>query len=310
MKQKPMICHRCHKLVGTARICPHCFAIQPRRSVGFMSPLKQFIRSWQKRAWQNDLSSRILTITVIMFFIQSITTLVFSPSSFLSALFRGPPGGIILTLGASSPLVFQGSWWAPLTAIFLHGGIVHLGFNMMALSFISHTIERNTSPWFMVLTYLVSGAIGFILSAALGNFSVGASGALFGLIGCGMVLAFIFGSGRYDPLFILLMNWAIMGILFGALVPGVDNSAHLGGLAAGAGCGWCWTRGQHLRVFRKLVMWFGFLLALITAIGWISSVHIQLPLLLKAQSLQSPTTSAYHLIIENPDAPSDNTSFT
>lgn len=214
--------------------------------------------------------------------IQLVATLVLSPSAVLAAIFRGPPSGIVLALGASSPFVFHGHWWAPLTAIFLHGGIIHLGFNMMALTFIAHTIERNTSPWFFILTYLVSGAAGFILSALLGHFSVGASGALFGLIGCGMVLAFVFGPGRHDPLFMLLFNWAIMGLLFGALIPGIDNSAHLGGLITGAGCGWLWTRYHRGRLFRKLAMWSGFALGLITVVGWLTSLFTLLPHLLSS----------------------------
>ena len=278
---KPSLCYRCHKLIGTATICPYCFTDQTKSTTRLAITLRIKSRSWLQQLWQTSFTNKVLSITVGMFVIQLLMTLVLSPSAFFTAIFRGPPINILLALGASSPFVFTGHWWAPFTAIFLHGGILHLGFNMMALTFISHTIERTTSPWYFVLTYLVSGALGFILSATFGNYSVGASGALFGLIGCGMVLAFISGSGRHDPLFVLLLNWAIMGLLFGAVIPGIDNSAHLGGLAAGAGCGWAWSRYNHLKIFRKLSMWGGFILAILTIIGWITSVSTLLPIALR-----------------------------
>ena len=275
---KPAVCYRCGKLIGSAKICPYCFANQSK-SASHIFAFRQQINQLTSRFWRHDFSSRVITITTAMFALELLTTLVLYPRAFLPAIFVGPPTPILVTLGSSSPLIFQGSWWAPLTAVFLHGGVIHLGFNMMALSFIGSTIERLTTPWFFVLIYLVSGALGFLLSAFFGHHSIGASGAIFGLIGCGLMIGYMNGAGRHDPLFMVLLNWAIIGLLFGALVPGIDNMAHIGGLIGGAGCGWLWSH-YYSPLFRRLTMWISFLLFITTAIGWIVSLTLQLPLLL------------------------------
>ncbi|MCY4380480.1 MAG: rhomboid family intramembrane serine protease [Proteobacteria bacterium] len=281
---KPAICHKCRKLIGIAKICPYCFAVQSGPT-SWLSSLKRTIGQLFKNNWQDSFTSRVLMITVIMFIIELLATLILAPTYFFQALLVGPRGDIIMALGASSPMVFRGHWWSPLTAIFLHGGVIHLGFNLMALSFIAQAIERISTAWFFVFTYLISGALGFLLSAAMNQPSIGASGALFGLIGCGMVISYLLGLGKNDPMFVMLLNWAIMGLLFGFVVPGIDNWAHIGGLVGGAGCGWLWSKFYRVKAFKKAVMWLAFLLCLATAVGWVTSIITFFPILFPQASV-------------------------
>ena len=227
-----------------------------------------------------SVSGRIFAVTGAFFALEYLLTLVVAPRCFFPALFTGPPGIVLQALGASSTLVWQGQWWGVWTATFLHGGVLHLLFNLMALSFIARLMESLTSSWFLLLTYLLSGATGFLLSSLFGYLSVGASGALYGLIGCGIVVSYLRGGGRHDPLFTTLVTWAVIGLLFGFVIPNVDNAAHLGGLLSGGVMGLVWTRHSHSRVFvRLVVVRLAQLFSLITAAGFVFSLLTYFPYL-------------------------------
>src|SRR5207245_5381678 len=68
-------------------------------------------------------------------------------------------------------------------AMFLHGGLIHIGFNMMALMQFGPALEELYGSARYLFFYVVTGMFGFLVSAALGNYSLGASGALLGLVG-------------------------------------------------------------------------------------------------------------------------------
>jgi membrane associated rhomboid family serine protease len=152
-----------------------------------------------------------------------------------------PPGwggiypGILVRMGAKCPLIFAGQWWRLVTAMFLHGGLIHIGFNMWVLIDLGPEAESLfTMPKYLFL-YLVTGIAGYVLSLVWnpGGISIGASGALMGLIGILIGASFHHGSlgKQYRQ---QLWKWVIY-IFVLALLPGlnIDNAAHLGGLASG-----------------------------------------------------------------------------
>lgn len=125
-----------------------------------------------------------------------------------------------------------GEWWRLFTSAFLHGSFIHIAFNMYVLFFLGPTLERILGHARFIFLYLLAALGGSVASywfSDLGTVSVGASGAIFGLMGA---LIIVGRRMRYDitqVLFLLAINVAI-----GFFSPGVDWRAHFGGLIVGA----------------------------------------------------------------------------
>lgn len=146
----------------------------------------------------------------------------------------------LLAWGANFlPLTIQQPWRL-LAATVLHGGLVHLGFNMWALWNTGRVAERFYGNLQLLLIYLVSGVCGSVASlffAARAGVSVGASGAIFGVVGC--LLAALFTKAHQLPTALVASMRPSMLMFVGySLVMGfaagfIDNAAHVGGLAAG-----------------------------------------------------------------------------
>jgi membrane associated rhomboid family serine protease len=125
-----------------------------------------------------------------------------------------------------------GEWWRLFTSAFLHGSFIHIAFNMYVLFFLGPTLERILGHTRFITLYLLAALGGSVASYWFSNIqtvSVGASGAIFGLMGALIVAG---RRMRYDikqVLFLLAVNVAI-----GFFSPGVDWRAHFGGLVVGA----------------------------------------------------------------------------
>ncbi|HVE47342.1 MAG TPA: rhomboid family intramembrane serine protease [Acidimicrobiales bacterium] len=133
---------------------------------------------------------------------------------------------------ADNPLlVARGDVYRLVTAAFLHANLLHLGLNMFGLYLFGPHLERALGwPRFLAL-YLVSAlgaGICFFFFAALGTFSVGASGAVFGLFGAFFVILRARGGDTSQIVMLIVIN-----LFIGASVPGIDNYAHIGGLLTG-----------------------------------------------------------------------------
>ena len=151
---------------------------------------------------------------------------------------------VLITDGAKyNTLIIQGQYWRFITPIFLHVNALHLGLNMLNLLFLGIYLERLAGHIRLLFIYLVSGVVSIIASFyfAPQELSVGASGALFGLVGAYSI--FILMHRR-------AMNWqgipAIIELIvivgfnlgLGLVIPNVDNYAHVGGLISGCFLGW------------------------------------------------------------------------
>lgn len=130
--------------------------------------------------------------------------------------------------------------WRLLSATFLHGGIIHLAFNMWALWDTGRLAERFYGNLQLALIYLVAGLAGSIASlffAARTGVSVGASGAIFGVVGC--LLAAIFTKAHKLPAALVasmrssMLMFVGYSLFMGFVVGFIDNAAHIGGLVAG-----------------------------------------------------------------------------
>ena len=147
-------------------------------------------------------------------------------------------GHIIQRLGASLPLyVDLHQPWRFVMAIFLHGSLMHILFNMWVLMDIGPHIEELYGSGRYLFIYVATGIGGYALSSFFGHFSVGGSGALLGLIG--VLLAVTMGqrTAGMQMLRGQLIRWLIYIAVWGLLFPGIDNMAHLGGFATGFALG-------------------------------------------------------------------------
>jgi membrane associated rhomboid family serine protease len=147
-----------------------------------------------------------------------------------SALLGG--GGLSFLGGLSGPRVAAGDWWRILTSGFLHGGLIHLGLNMAALAIFGPPLERALGRLRFAALYLaalVAGSLGVLLVSP-GALTVGASGAIFGLMGA--IIAGQRASG-IDLRSSGVLGLLVVNLVFSFLVPGISIGGHLGGLAGG-----------------------------------------------------------------------------
>jgi len=127
--------------------------------------------------------------------------------------------------------VFEGQIYRLFTAMFLHADIIHLFSNMLALLIFGTSVENNFYKYQFLLIYFVSGFLGNIFSLFLlpyDSISLGASGAIFGLIGA----VFVFFA-REDKSFIVFGLIYLVFFIFMSLAPGINLWAHLFGLLGG-----------------------------------------------------------------------------
>jgi membrane associated rhomboid family serine protease len=149
----------------------------------------------------------------------------------------GVSGKTVIQLGGLTwkGVMLREEWWRLVCPMFLHFGILHILFNMMALRSIGPLVEKVFGPAKFLTMYLLAGLLGELASLWYHgtNMSVGAgaSGAVLGVIG--MALVFGFRSGNRD-LTHAVLRWVVIIAIWGLAVPGIDNAGHLGGLAGGA----------------------------------------------------------------------------
>lgn len=151
-----------------------------------------------------------------------------------------PDTKVLIAYGANMrALTTDGEWWRLLSSAFLHAGIMHLAFNMWALLTFGVLVERLFGSSFFLLIYIVSAFLGGISSIIWADavVSVGASGAIFGV--CSALMAYLLtqresvpasmGSGLWKS----ALFFAGYNVFYGFSHAGIDNAAHVGGLAGG-----------------------------------------------------------------------------
>jgi rhomboid protease GluP len=150
----------------------------------------------------------------------------------------------LLTWGADAgPFTLHGQLWRALTSNYVHAGIFHIGFDMWALWNLGSLAEKIFDRWTYFLTYTACGLAGSAASLWWRpmSVSVGASGAIFGVAGA-LIAALYLGKLPVPPTALRgtlksLLGFAAFNLFFGSVVPGIDNSAHIGGFLCGLAIG-------------------------------------------------------------------------
>jgi rhomboid protease GluP len=172
----------------------------------------------------------------------------------------------VLARGALVPAaVAHGAVWLLLSSMFLHSGFIHLALNMLSLYFLGSFVEQAFGRGRFLALYLSSGLAGGIAYLYFGAFdlpAVGASGAIFGLLGG--VLGYSLRRGTFswqNPLIRQLLILTALNLYFGFSVSNISNTAHIGGLVGGAAFGWLTAptiySGKKLPAVTPTVILFG-----------------------------------------------------
>jgi len=229
-----MLCPGCRRLISSDEpACPFCGLANPG------SPIRKGLSRFSLRDGE-DLIQFIIYANAAIF----ILALVLKPSEMGMSLnpftLLSPSNMSLLLLGATGtfPIDDYHRWWTILTASSLHGGILHIAFNMMALHQLGPFVTHEYGTARFLIIYVASGIAGFVLSYLVGiSFTLGASASVCGLIGAilyyGKSRGGYFGTAIYKQ----AMGWIIGLVLFGILLPGINNWAHGGGIAAGIAAG-------------------------------------------------------------------------
>jgi rhomboid protease GluP len=155
----------------------------------------------------------------------------------------GPNSFATIALGAagSVPVFRLGRWWTLLSAGWLHAGALHILFNIMWVRQLGPVVEDLYGGARMIIIYTLSSLTGFLLSSVMaaflpipffsgGSWTLGASAPIFGLLGAMVHYGRRGGSSLVGS---QAMSYAVTMFVFGLIMPGVDNAAHLGGFVGG-----------------------------------------------------------------------------
>ena len=180
------------------------------------------------------------------------------------------PIGALVYFGGNLPVGMDaGQWWRVATSIFLHAGLWHIGFNLIALAIVGPAVEDIYGRWRMVFLFMVTGIAAAIGSRLLGldGVGIGASGAIMGLVGVAAGWGQRQGTRYGQELRNRMLTWAVYTVIFGFFV-GADNRAHVVGLVVGAAFGYgvrpVWLRHGTGRTLARIAAIAGVAAALLT----------------------------------------------
>jgi membrane associated rhomboid family serine protease len=220
------ICAECSHDAAVGQKCPECSAPSPRSRIIYA---------------RNTTGRPSFQTAPVSFTIMAITAAIFVAGYLSPDIDRW----LFTTFAQANFLVATGDWYRVFTGALLHGGLMHIGFNMYALYLFGPRLEQQVGgPAFLGLYVAAAGAGGLAAYAfgPLEQVAIGASGAIFGLFGAWMFVAWKMrrtpgGRSMFNQLGVLLL----INMALPLFVPNIAWTAHVGGFAAGAGIAWLWS---------------------------------------------------------------------
>jgi membrane associated rhomboid family serine protease/Tfp pilus assembly protein PilF len=211
--------------------------------------------------WMRHQSSGSMAVTQGIF---GINVAVFIAMALAGvSMLSNPSGEDLVHWGANfGPLTVSGQWWRLLTCVFVHGGLLHIAFNMWCLWNLGRLAESVYGHWTFASVYLITG-LSASLTSVIWNpsiLSVGASGAIFGIAGA-LISSFYLGefSMPREAMSGMLRSVVMFvgyNLLFGAVIARTDNAAHIGGLLMGLLLGALIAKGAPApdHIFRRIAV--------------------------------------------------------
>jgi rhomboid protease GluP len=259
---RPKLCPVCGALVGiNATRCHECGA-----SLHFS--LAALSKKLSGIFGENEapVSTALLIVNVLMFGVSWLAMVNEGGGGGLKILW-GMSGETMYRLGASfGPSIFGlHEWYRLVTAMFLHGGLIHIGFNMMALMQFGPALEELYGSARYLFFYVITGMFGFLVSAFFGNYSLGASGALLGLVGLLLAITTKRGGAYMREIRSRLITSVGILFLLGFSGIGIDNYAHGAGLALGFALGKVFADRKPMNVKEIRTAY---------ALGWLAGIVV------------------------------------
>lgn len=262
MAHRSILCPKCRQIIGSEEaFCSWCGSSRT-------NPLWRLVGIIRGASKSDQISMMLLSLNLLYFAI----SLMLSTKTDSSGGFLSPGQNSLFMLGATGtvPIDKYGRIWSLVTANYLHGGILHLVFNMMALRQLAPQVTGEYGSSRMFIIYTLGGILGYVVSYLAGiPFTIGASAALCSLLGSlfyfGKKKGGVYGSSMYRE----VSGWILSLFIFGLLFPGINNWAHgggiLGGIVLGMLLGYNEQRAEnvlhHILAFLCGVMTIG-------ALGW------------------------------------------
>ena len=223
-------CSRCEDFICTNCMFPTSIGYQCPSCASDSTPIikginrNRFIPSQKNTQVTKFLSISLLVVYVFQFLLGDV---------------------LIANFALFAPSVTNGQWWLLITAGFLHGSIIHLLFNVYILWVLGSQLENIVGKVKFIIIYfgsLLGGSLASYLFSPFGSYSIGASGAIFGLMGAMLVV------GRKRNLDISqITTLVVINVVIGFVLSGIDCRAHLGGLAVGAFITWVLINATSLK---------------------------------------------------------------
>lgn len=224
-------CSYCNcKLPGAEHLCRSCYdahyALIREPKISLRERLIRF-------AHAAPVTTTLLAINIVVFLAFALLNFSLHPTE----------EQLIRWGGEYAPLTLSGQWWRLLTCLFLHAGYLHVLLNMQCLAILGPLAERAFGTIRFTLGYFCAGICASTSSVIVHPHQVciGASGAIFGIVGM-LITPMAFGQLSFSfkkdshPLW-SLVTFSLFSLLIGAILPMVDNGAHLAGLLSGMGLG-------------------------------------------------------------------------
>jgi rhomboid protease GluP len=228
-QRNSILCPNCRKLISLDEpACPYCGLVRPG--------LHETAGKLQNILFAFEPVQTILYVNIAFFVLELLLDprgifMVGNPLAFLSHSSQS-----LLMLGASGtiPVIQFHHYWSVVAASFLHGGILHIIFNMMALYQLGPFVLREFGLHRFVSIYILTGVVGFAVSVLAGvQFTIGASASICGLIGAIIYFGKSRGGSYGEAIFKQALGWVVGLVIFGFLFSGINNWAHGGGLLSG-----------------------------------------------------------------------------
>ncbi len=245
-KVRAILCPHCGKITDIAEAnCIWCGS-----ATGYSARMKQRwinLLNDSEMLIQGVLYLNIGMFVLSLFLNSHIPAITLNPFTALS-----PDAESLLLLGATGTgpidtIHFRWSlgWLTFLSANYLHGGILHILFNMVALKQIAPVVAREYGVYRFIIIYSIGGVIGFYVSYLAGiSLTIGASSAICGLLGALLFFGWSRGGQYGNLVFKQIGSWILTLFIFGFLMSGINNWGHLGGILGGMVLGWILGYGE------------------------------------------------------------------
>ena len=229
-QRQSILCPNCRKLISISEPqCPYCGTARPGSF-------------WKNNIWTRGFNSpyqlikAIIAINIGLYVLSLLLKPTASSLSMHPLTFLSPSDSSLLLLGATGtiPIDRFHRWWTLISAGYLHGGIIHIFFNMAAFRQLALLVSREYGVYRMVLFYTLGSIIGFWVSYIAGvHLTIGASAGVCGLVGALLYYGKSRGGVYGRTLYKQISGWVVFLFIFGLLVPGINNWGHGGGILAG-----------------------------------------------------------------------------